>query len=195
MGERGQQQRVADHGARGGGEEADAVRRPRRKRQGQVGIPPAGGMVVDADAVEAGLLAAGDEGRELGQGAAHRHPEGDAETRCRPSPAMVRCALRLPSIAAAHARTVHNVDQLEALLGQSLPLGGELTTQDIAVRVLHRSAHSLRRVQPSCGRTEHKRQQCIPGEPNAGRALLYTSLMRREKRGRRQTRVPRRRDG
>jgi hypothetical protein len=34
---------------------------------------------------------------------------------------MVRCALRLQSIAAAHARTVHDVDQLEASLEQSLP--------------------------------------------------------------------------
>jgi hypothetical protein len=36
-------------------------------------------MVVDADAVEASVLAAGDEGRDIGQGPANRNPDRHAE--------------------------------------------------------------------------------------------------------------------
>ena len=65
--------------ARGGREQPEAARRPCRQRQCQVSVPAAGRMVVDADAVEARVLAAGDERRDVGQGPADRNPEGDAE--------------------------------------------------------------------------------------------------------------------
>ena len=66
---------MPNHRARGGREQAEAVGRLGRQRQCQVGVAAAGRMVVDADAVEAGVLAAGDERREVGQGPADRNPE------------------------------------------------------------------------------------------------------------------------
>src|SRR5216684_3465080 len=79
MGERGEDQRMPDDGARRGREQPQAARRLGRKRQRQVDVAAARGMVVDADAVEAGVLAAGDERGQLGQGPAHRDAEVDAQ--------------------------------------------------------------------------------------------------------------------
>src|SRR5216684_2611709 len=79
MGERGEDQRMPDDGARRGREQPQAARRLGRERQRQVDVAAARGMVVDADAVEAGVLAAGDERGQLGQGPAHRDAEVDAQ--------------------------------------------------------------------------------------------------------------------
>ena len=50
-----------------------------RQGQGHVRVAPARWVVVDADAVEAGRLAARDDVGQLGQRPANRHPQADAE--------------------------------------------------------------------------------------------------------------------
>ena len=65
MGKRSENERMPNQRARGGGEQTQALRRPARQRQRQVSVPAARRMIVDADAVEAGLLAAGDERGEV----------------------------------------------------------------------------------------------------------------------------------
>src|SRR5262249_39477622 len=63
----------------GAGEPTQAVRRPPRQRQRQVSVPAARRMVVDTDAVEACLLAAGDERGEVGQRSPNRDSQIDAD--------------------------------------------------------------------------------------------------------------------
>src|SRR6516225_5507835 len=72
-------ERMANQRARGGGEQPQALRRPARQRQRQVSVPAAGRMIVDTDAVEACLLAAGDERGEVRQRSSNRDSEIDAD--------------------------------------------------------------------------------------------------------------------
>src|ERR1700694_4336921 len=81
---------MPNQGARGGREQLKAVRRPGRHRQRQVSVPATGGMVVNADAVEARLLAAGGERRELGQWPADRNSQSDAGARHLPNSSRVQ---------------------------------------------------------------------------------------------------------
>src|SRR5215470_17174571 len=61
------------------------MRRLGGKRQSEVGVAAARRMVMDADAIETGVLAADDECCEVGQGPANRNPESDANTGHSPS--------------------------------------------------------------------------------------------------------------
>ena len=79
VGQRGEHQRMPNHGARCRREQSQTLRRLRRQRQREVCIAAAGRMVVNADAIEAGVLAAGDERRNFGQGAADGDAYGDAK--------------------------------------------------------------------------------------------------------------------
>jgi hypothetical protein len=66
MGKRGKYQRMANSRTRGGREEPKAVRVLGRQRQSEVGVPATGRMIVDTDAVEACVFAAGSECRDVG---------------------------------------------------------------------------------------------------------------------------------
>src|SRR5262249_33616777 len=79
MGKRSENERMANQRARGGGEETQALRRPARQRQRQVSVAAAGRMIMDTDAVEACLLAAGDERGEVRQRSPNRDSEIDAD--------------------------------------------------------------------------------------------------------------------
>jgi hypothetical protein len=81
VGERSENQRMPHQGARSGREQLQALGSLGRQRQRQVRVAAAGRMVVNADAVEARLLAAGGERRELGQWPADRNSERDADPR------------------------------------------------------------------------------------------------------------------
>ena len=66
---------MPDDRARGRGIEPDPARPLRGEREDQIRVAPAVGMVVDADAVEAGVLAARDDVRDRGD----RPPDGNPE--------------------------------------------------------------------------------------------------------------------
>jgi hypothetical protein len=70
---------MPNHGARGGREQLDTIRRPGCQRQRQVDIATTGRMVVDADSVEARVFTPRDECRDVGQRPADRNSESDAE--------------------------------------------------------------------------------------------------------------------
>ena len=57
----------------------EAVRRPSRQSQRQISIAATGRVVVNANTVEAGVFATGDERRDIGQGTADGNPDSDAE--------------------------------------------------------------------------------------------------------------------
>ena len=79
VGKRGENQRMPNHGARSGREELQPVRRLSGQGQRQIDIPATGRMIVNAYAVEASVLAAGDECSNLGQRPAGRNAQRDAE--------------------------------------------------------------------------------------------------------------------
>jgi hypothetical protein len=61
VGKRSKNERVPDQRAGSGGEQAQALRRPACQRERQVSVAAARRMIMDADPIEACLLAAGDE--------------------------------------------------------------------------------------------------------------------------------------
>ncbi len=71
----GQQDRMANDRARGRRVEPDPPRPLRSQREDQVRVPPAVGMVVDADSVEARVLAPRDDVRHLGDGPSDGNPD------------------------------------------------------------------------------------------------------------------------
>jgi hypothetical protein len=77
MGKRGENQRMSNRRTRGGREEPQTVGDLGSERQSQVSISAAGGMVVDADPVEAGVFAASNKGGDVAEWPANRHPDCD----------------------------------------------------------------------------------------------------------------------
>src|SRR5882672_5724353 len=77
---------MANHRARRGRKKPQARSRPSRQREGQIGIPAAGGVVVDADPVEAGILALRDERGDVGKRPTDRNPKSDADPGHRSNP-------------------------------------------------------------------------------------------------------------
>ena len=63
---------------RGGREQVKAMRGLGAKRQRQIGVPAARRVIVDADAIEACVLATGDERGDVWQGPADRDSKSDA---------------------------------------------------------------------------------------------------------------------
>ena len=92
VGQRGQQHRMANDRARGRRVEADPARPLGGQREDQVGVAPAVGMVVDAHSIEAGVLAARDELRNLRDARARQEPG------CRPAPPALLGADPVPQL-------------------------------------------------------------------------------------------------
>src|SRR5215471_11015720 len=78
MSQRCEYQRMSDQRAGSGWEQPQAVRRLGRQRQRQIGVPAARRVIVDADTIEAGVLATGDERSKVWQRSAEWNAKSDA---------------------------------------------------------------------------------------------------------------------
>ena len=85
VGQGRQENRVTDGRARGRRVETDAARTLGGQRQDDIGVARAVRMVVDADAVEAGVLAPRDEIDDRGNRATDRHADVEPHRRDRPT--------------------------------------------------------------------------------------------------------------